>query len=313
MEENKMKYYYKVYGLNIESEIKIQELVILNDENKANIDVTIYIDKMPESINTAKNQEILEGFRKNEMWFYIKGIATYYIRKGQEIVVEPYRDIEDHYIKTYILGSAFGLLLIQKNIVAIHGGAVVFNDKAIICTGDTGAGKSTLTSALRLNGAKLVADDVSAIDIKDEIMVYPAYPQQKLCGDAVRKLGYDTGNFIRIDEGRDKYAIPSKSEFIDKPVKLSSIFEIMVGNVEEVEIKELRGSEKMNTIMKNIYRGYVNQLAGLDREYFKKCLKVTKDINVYRIIRPKDEFTVDEQIQLIKEELFKWDIECISL
>ena len=69
----------------------------------------------------------------------------------------------------------------------------------------------------------------------------------------------------------------------------------------------------MNTIMKNIYRGYVNQLAGLDREYLKKCLKVTKDINVYRMIRPKDEFTVNEQIELIKEELFKWDRKCISL
>ena len=43
MEENKMKYYYKVYGLNIESEIKIQELFILNDEKKANIDGTILV------------------------------------------------------------------------------------------------------------------------------------------------------------------------------------------------------------------------------------------------------------------------------
>ena len=307
MEENKMKYYYKVYGLNIESEIKIQELIILNDENKANIDVTIYIDKMPESINTAKNQGILEGFRKNEMWFYIKDIATYYIKNGQEIIVEPYRDIHDHYIKTYILGSAFGLMLIQRNIVAIHGGSVLIDDKAIICTGDTGAGKSTLTSAFRLSGAKLIADDVSAIDMTDEINIYPAYPQQKLCGDAVRKLGYDTEDFIRIDEGRDKYAIPSESEFINKSVNLSVIFEIMVGDIEEVEIKELRGSEKMNTIMKNIYRGYVNQISGLDREYFKKCLKVTKDIKIYRIIRPKDKFTVNEQRQLIKEELFKWD------
>lgn len=313
MEENKMKYYYKVYGLNIESEIKIQELFILNDEDKANIDVTIYIDNMPESIDTAKNQGILEGFRKNEMWFCIKGIATYYIKNGQEIVVEPYRDINDHYIKTYILGSALGLMLIQRNIVAIHGGSVLIDDKAIICTGDTGAGKSTLTSAFRLSGAKLVADDVSAIDIGDEIKVYPAYPQQKLCGDAVRKLGYNTKDFIRIDEGRDKYAIPSKAEFISEAVKLSAIFEITVGNVERVQLEEIRGSEKMNTIMKNIYRGYVNQIVGLDREYFKKCLKITKDIEVYRIIRPKDEFTVNEQIQLIKEELFKWDRKCISL
>lgn len=301
MEENKMKYYYKVYGLNIESEIKIQELVILNDEDKANIDLTIYIDKMPESINIAKEQGILEGFRKNEMWFYVKGVATYYIKNGKEIVVEPYRNIDDHYIKTYILGSAFGLLLIQRNIVAIHGGTVVIDDKAIICTGDTGAGKSTLTSALRLNGAKLVADDVSAIGIKDEIMVYPAYPQQKLCGDALKKLGHNTSEFIRIDEGRDKYAIPSKAGFISEPVKLSTIFEISVKEVEEVNINELKGSEKMNTIMKNIYRGYVNQIVGLDRAYFRKLLRITKDINVYRITRPKDKFTVNEQIVFIED------------
>lgn len=36
-------------------------------------------------------------------------------------------------------------MLIQRNIVAIHGGSVLIDDKAIICTGDTGAGKSTLT------------------------------------------------------------------------------------------------------------------------------------------------------------------------
>lgn len=313
MEENKMKYYYKVYGLNIESEIKIPELIILEKENEPNIDVTIYIDKMPESINIAKEQGRLEGFRKKEMWFYIKDIATYYIKNGQEIVIEPYINIDNHYIKTYILGSAFGLLLIQKNIVAIHGGTVVINDKAIICTGDTGAGKSTLTSALRLKGAKLLADDVSAIDIKDEIMVYPAYPQQKLCGDAVRKLGYDTGDFIRIDEGRDKYAIPSKDRFIHNSVKLKAIFEITVEDVEKVQITELKGSEKMSAIMRNIYRRYVTDIAGLDREYFKKCLKVTRDIDVYKVTRPKDIFTVSEQIKIIKEKICEEYNHCVSL
>lgn len=305
MKDKKKKYYYKVYGLNIESEIKMPELVVLDKEDITNFDVIVSIGTMPNSINVAKEQGFLEGFKKNEMWFYIKDIATYYIKNGQDIIVEPYRDIHDHYIKTYILGSAFGLLLIQRNIVAIHGGPVLISDKDIICTGDTGAGKSTLTSALRLSGAKLIADDVSAIDITDKINVYPAYPQQKLCGDAVRKLGYNTEDFIRVDEGRDKYAISSKSEFINKLVNLSAIFEIAVGDIEEVQIKELRGSEKMNTIMKNIYRGYVNQIAGLDREYFKRCLKITKDIKIYRITRPRDKFTVNEQIEIIKEKLFE--------
>ena len=38
-----------------------------------------------------------------------------------------------------------------------------------------------------------------------------------------------------------------------------------------------------------------------------------KDIEVYRIIRLKDNFTANEQIELIKEKLFKEDNRCISV
>ena len=79
---------------------------------------------------------------------------------------------------------------------------------------------------------------------------------------------------------------------------------ITVGDVEEVTIEELKGSEKINNIINNIYRGeYIKHLGGVNPEYFKKCLNIAKNINFYVVTRPKDQFTVDKQIALIEEKI----------
>ena len=44
--------------------------------------------------------------------------------------------------------------------VAIHGGVIEIDNKAVIFTGDRGAGKSTLTTALREKGYKFICDFV---------------------------------------------------------------------------------------------------------------------------------------------------------
>ena len=70
--------------------------------------------------------------------------------------------------------------MIQRDIVAIHGGTIVIDNKAIILTGNRGAGKSTLTTGLRLKGYPFISDDVAAIEIKDSIpMVKHGFPYQK--------------------------------------------------------------------------------------------------------------------------------------
>lgn len=303
--ERVTKYTYKVYGMNIESEIFLPELLLVSNKEDDYVDVTISYGVMPKGIRHELENSQTYKFGKNEMWFSIKEVAQYYIYNGNAIIVEPYPngDMED--IKIFLLGSAFGMLLIQRDIVAIHGGTVIVDGQGVIFTGDSGVGKSTLTAALRKKGYAFLADDVSVTSkgIDGIPVINPGYPQQKLCKDAMEKMGYDTDKFIMIDSDRDKYAIPVCNDFFKEAVPLGAIFELAIGEVNNVHVSEVIGSEKLKVLLKNIYRIELTRYIGISPSYFKSCVDIVKKIPLYRIIRPKDTFSIKQQIEFITETL----------
>ena len=300
------KFYYKVYGLIIESEIILSELVEVNKRENDNIgmkvDVFIRQCEMPKTIKKSIETGIISDFNINECWFIIKDIGIYRMINGNEIFVE---DICDNFkeIKAFLLGSAFGCILIQRNLVSIHGSTILIKDKGVIITGHMGAGKSTLTAAFRAKGYKFLADDISVthMDENNKIRVNPAYPQQKLCRDAAIKLGLDVNDFKFIDEERDKFAIPSKESFIDSTKELNSICEIFISQDDNnhVVIEEILGIKKVERIICNIYRCSIAKTIGIKGIYFRNLIKMAEQIKYYKIIRPKGLFTMDEQMNLI--------------
>lgn len=208
-------------------------------------------------------------------------------------------------MKIYIMCSCLGFIMLQRDMVAIHGGVIEMDNNAVIFTGDRGAGKSTLTTALREKGYKFISDDVAGIMFDKVPYVMPGFPYQKLCESAMDKFGYDKEkNTSFMSDKEVKYIVPAKEEFIYEPRKLTTIIKLTVGDVEEVTIEELKGSEKINNIIQNIYRGeYIKYLGGMNSKYFKKCLDIAKNINFYVVTRPKDQFTVDKQIELIEDKI----------
>ena len=165
------------------------------------------------------------------------------------------------------------MILLQRNKGAIHGGAILIGENAIILTGQSGAGKSTLTNAFRQYKYQFMADDVcSTIELQDEIFIEPAYPQQKICRDAMEKMGYMIDDFELIDEDRGKYVIPTHESFVKEKRKLQAVFEIQPYH-------------------------------GIPPAYFKKVINIAKNTLVFRIKRPRGQFSVDRQIELIEKEL----------
>lgn len=293
---------YKIYGLVVLSDIVMKELVICEDNN-SKVDVIIKYNDMPDDIIKCINSGCNTYFSKEECWFSIDNTAIYRIIEGKEIHVKMYNNADQNRVKTFALGTAFGLLLIQRNIVAIHGGAIVNNKKAFIITGDSGAGKSTLVSAYRYSGYNFLSDDVCVTSVTDDgIYVHSAYPQQKLCEDAVKNFNLDKEQLVKIDEGRGKYAIPTKDSFTLGKEKLIILVELSVSDkVDDILVEEITGTDKMIIVMKNVYRIQYAHIMKMSKEYFNNIAKIAQSIKVYRLIRPKDKFTVFEQIEIINK------------
>ena len=295
---------YYVYGLNIKSEIEIDEFEKLNEITNKDL-VVIKYSKMNEEIK----QLILEGRRiqlsQNKIWFHIDNIATYCITNGNKVEVELCDNADMQLMKVYVMCSCLGFIMLQRKMVAIHGGVIEMDNKAVIFTGDRGAGKSTLTTALRRKEYKFISDDVAGIKIDKVPYVMPGFPYQKLCESAMDKFGYDKEAFTSFMSDKEvKYIVPAMDEFVNEKRELVSIVKLTVGDVDEVTIEELRGSEKLNNIIENIYRGeYIKHLGKMDPIYFKQCVDIAKNIRFFKITRPANQFTVDAQIDLIEGEI----------
>jgi hypothetical protein len=143
----------------------------------------------------------------DELRLQIWDVGHFRILGGQQIGWCPAQPgLSPAELRTYLLGSAFGALLIQRGLLVLHGNALERDGRAIVCLGASGAGKSTLACALMQQGWRLLADDLVAIT--PEGMVLPGIPRIKLWEDASRSFGFSPELLIPVAAGIAKYLMP---------------------------------------------------------------------------------------------------------
>lgn len=296
-----MAYRYYMYGMHVESEIEIAEAV--EDYTEGIADVVVRLGEMPEEIR-KKQEESNEGssllFHARALYFRVTDVAEYLVEESL-ITVRPIADATTQPVKTFLLGSALGYCMVLRKMVVLHGGAVEYHGKGIIVTGESGAGKSTVTNALREKGFQFIADDVCALNENgDKMHINMAYPQQKLCRDAALKMGYELSDLIYINEQRDKFAVRLKDGYLAEGAEFDYLFELQISEDDKLSIERVEGHEKLHTIIRNIYRGEsAFQMWGMPPEYMKKCLKIASTIEVYCIKRPAQLGTLPEIVDFI--------------
>lgn len=303
---DKNRYLYRAFGLKFASDFYLPELIKAEDLDE--IDINIIKGIVPTDIDKVIWEEEDVKISQNELIFEIEDVAKYYLRNGNFITVEPNKGSNNNSVRLYLLGMALGTILLQRGIVPIHGSTVVIDGKAIILSGVSGAGKSTLSSAFRKMGYSFLADDISVVVINEDgiPIVQPGYPQQKLWSDSLEIMREDTRHLLKVSTKENKYAVTIQEGFLDSPVPLAAIFEINPEKCKCVEISKIYGTDKLNTLLRNIYRGVLFKILGTKLEYFKQCLEISKSIEVFKLVRPEDIFSLEEQIRLVKQK-----IECL--
>ncbi len=154
----------------------------------------------------------------------VAGIGQFRVSGGRTIAwsrSDP--AVGDQDLRTFLLGSAVGALLIQRGLLVLHGNALVKEGRAIVCLGHSGAGKSTLAFALMRQGWQLLADDLVAISPDGQVL--PGIPRIKLWEDAAAAFGLDPAVLPPVRQGLRKYLIlGSAIDLARRPVPLQAIY-----------------------------------------------------------------------------------------
>jgi|LGVF01.2.fsa_nt_gb energy-coupling factor transporter ATP-binding protein EcfA2 len=307
-------YSYKAFGLIIHTDIIFNELIPSQSDQPH-----LIIENGTIQINSGDFDEDLinNGNRKitrNKYYLNINGIAKYYAESGKKITIEAYDNALSQDINLYLLGSCIGAVLYQRKILPIHGSCININEKGVLLTGRSGAGKSTIASVLFNSGNTMLTDDVAVTKINkfDEIMVEPSYPSQKLWDDTIERSdrNYDQKCLIRSDNDHNKYSVPSYSYFCNQPISLKIIFEIIPIDSNEIKIEEITGADKIMVIVKSSYRRLMPLVMGLGNWHFEQCVNIAKKVRVFRIFRPENQMLEEKiagVIQNISEAYYEKD------
>lgn len=292
-------YKHTAFGLIINSEFFLPELEYV--EGKAEISIIKGPVPLDANLGDLFNRNCNYIISRDKFTFLIKHVAKYSVQSGSRIVIEPYENADMQTIRAYLLGMGLGILLIQKELIPIHGSAVTVGEKVVIFAGNNGAGKTTLCSWFQKYGYGYLADDIAAIKIDNCCipMVQPGFSQQKICEDTAAQLGVAVGELTLASMHDDKYIMDNKRLFVSRQTPLHGIVEILEAENSRPVIRKITGMEKIHYFMRNIYCALLYQEIKFSKEYFEKCIQVVKQIEIYQLLRPKGIFSAEEQMRLI--------------
>lgn len=144
--------------------------------------------------------------KRGDLRLTVEEIGRFRITNGTHIAWHrEHPGVSDQDIRTFLLGSAVGALLIQRGMLVLHGNALEKDGQAIVCMGHSGAGKSTLAYALMQQGWRLLADDLVAVTPQG--IVLPGIPRIKLWHDAAKAFGLDPETLPPIRHAMHKYLL----------------------------------------------------------------------------------------------------------
>lgn len=294
---------YTAYNLSINSDIDLPELFPVHTSGSETVDVKIHFGPVtPGGLADGQQLGPFLWAAPESLWLQVPQVARFLVSNGNDIRIDPEPGIDEDSIRVFLLGSAFGALLLQRGHLVLHGNAIRIGDQCMVCVGRSGAGKSTLAAGFLQRGYTVLADDVVPVD--NDCRAVPGFPRIKLWQDVAERLNIDTTGLRRIRPNLEKFNYPVALAADIPPLPIRWIYILSRNTVfDEVRIESIQGLQRFQPLRDNTYRVRLLDGMGLKPEHMKLCGQLAGRIRLARIARPDNRFMLDRLIDRLLADI----------
>jgi hypothetical protein len=286
---------YTAHGLQIDSEVSLPGLLPGSSQHP---DVRIRYGSVPTDLSDPLVKGGWFQVLPDTLLLLVNNVARFLVVKGKDILIEPYPNCQDDVLRLYLLGSAFGALLIQRGILAMHASAIKTARGAVLFVGKAGHGKSTLMAAMVQRGYAMLTDDVTAISLESptEPVAYSSFPLLRLCADAAVRLNHslETLALVRAWDA-EKYVVPV-ANFCADPAPVHAIYNLKVHAAPTITIEPVNAKERFSIVAVNTYRYTFLDGLGQRETHFRATTQLAKAAEIFSLTRPASPYLLDELV-----------------
>ena len=279
------KYKYQYYGLTLQSELPIVELLAAGDSPA---DVVCTRGLVPAALaNAVMDNPVVCVGADGTVLLRAPAGARYLVRDGCSVTAEFPAGWSGPMMDGMMAGMVAGALLHQRGELPLHAATVVTASGAVMLAGPTRRGKSTLATALVQSGARLLADDISVVrfDGDGAAWVLPGVGRLRLWQDGADALGLDFTALVPMRLKHPK-AVFTPPEVLREPQRVIAMVWMGIDRtLSAPKLTRLFGPTTIAPVENLIYKPQIAAKLGRMSRLFDQLIHLANRIPIYRLAR----------------------------
>jgi hypothetical protein len=274
-------------GWRVQSEICLPELLPWEDFGAA-VDIGIHVGQVPPLNKIVGSSRRLTVDETGLCRLEIPAVATFSVRNGSEIVIDPLVSLNSVVLRNYLFGTVLGLVCHQRGVFPLHGSCLQLGDGAVIFSGNSGAGKSTLAAGLAHRGHTLMADDVCVLtETHGGWVVWPAFPRVKLGTESLRAIfGGESDQSPLSLQGKHHFRFEPVQCFQTNPVPLKAVYFLGRTQIEARDsIVDVPRLKRLALLETQIFRATAAALLGRTESLFHSAARIAATVPILELRR----------------------------